>query len=243
MLKKSLFACLILALSMPAFADVPTGGSDDEMIEVGSQPLQPEGFSPETHDMEPITIKDEATGADVVGGYLVTEKETGERIIVGAGETSEIAKLRLNLIVRLKFPEIFGVRAGLEYDSFIEAGIDIGVGIFFNNVGAYLNVFPMYQQNNALKNIYVGGHLNKEVIWAIFGTVTGPRAEAVVGYRGLWGKKNLWFGFVEMGMGRSFGTVTDNSAWGGSSTHPVTEPLVLPTIALGVGYSIGKARR
>lgn len=219
----------LAALSMQARADIIS--PDDDMIVVSGQNTSiqmNQDVQILTSEVNPITGKEEITAVEM------TDKITGRKMIVGLGETEEVAAFRITVAIRLKYPELFGARVGVSYKDIAELGIDAGLGIFVWNRGAYLNVHPL---TGNLQPFYVGLRLQDQYVWRVAYNLIGLRGEAVVGYKWDFNKKNAggFYGFAEIGVGSFLG---NQKAEFFGTKWPVDDYWVRPVVTFGVGYDL-----
>ncbi len=166
---------------------------------------------------------------------VLVKNKNGNQTIIGLDQDPEVAKIRAILAFRLKFPELLGVRAGINIDQTVDIGMDAGFGVFFNNIGGFINYYPAGKSKKSIRNLYLGGRFQKEMIFAIFAWESGYRTEGIVGYK--FDKKPGGFhSFIEGGMGIQTGPMR-GQAWGTGETQTY-EPFALPVVNLGIGWTI-----
>lgn len=120
---------------------------------------------------------------------------------------------------RAKIPELIGVRIGVRINDRIEAGIDMGSYAIVNGIGGYLNYHPF----DGARGLYIGGKVYRELL-VFIGVGTATSYEGVLGVR--FGPKGSGiYGFAEAGAAVFVNDTQDRVA------------IVLPSVALGVGYS------
>ena len=182
--------------------------------------------NPQTGDEEPTVV-------------LVKDKDTGNQTVVGLDSDPKVAKIRALLAFRLKFPELFGFRFGVNIDNTVDAGLEIGSGLFFSSAGVFVNYYPAGKSRSSIRNLYLGGRIQKELIFGIFASASGTREEGVVGYK--FDKNPGGFhSFLEAGGGRQIGPLHNS---GSTDTHP-SDPnyksYAYPIVTIGFGWTIPK---
>jgi hypothetical protein len=233
---------LVFALLLSSFAFADNGGGDvtqeisDDMIVLSSETTQ---ATKETHDANVVLTVVDSNGKEEVAVIELEDKNTHEKTWVAVGDNQDTRTLRLLIALRLKFPEIFGARIGLDFGK-IEVGVDGGIGIFFNGISYYAHFYPMNEKHkikSLAENFYIGARYTNETIWAIFGTVKMQRLEGLLGYR-FDKEAGGVYGFIEAGVSAQVSPAY-GEAFGYHSVTPCCDKKtgILPTLALGIGYA------
>lgn len=228
-----LFLSMLFSSQFSAYAD---DGNDDDMITIQADNVaiveSPIQIDLTSKDVEVITTAKNSDGVEKPTAVLVTDHQTGKRMLVGLGKDPKEAAVFLNVAARVKFPEIFGARVSVEFYRLVEAGIDVGFGFIYNDLGFFVNVYPLFK--TPAKGLYVGFRSQAEGIYLIFGTASGLRQEAVIGYRFENDDKRSFF-FFEVGFGRQVGPLQTNFL---GYTSTATNELPLPVVAIGGGIKL-----
>lgn len=182
----------------------------------------------------------QSTGEPEASVLAIKDRKTGNITIVGIDEDPKTAKVKALLAFRLKFPEIVGLRIGANINQMVDVGFEAGYGLFFNSLGGFLNIYPAGKSKNSIRNLYLGGRIQKELIFAIFAWVEGTRAEAIAGYK-FDKKPGGLHTFIEAGVGAQINNMTGQTVFDSSTqTYQAAEPHTAPIVAFGIGWTFPK---
>ena len=139
--------------------------------------------------------------------------------------------LRLNLGMRAKFPDLIGLRVGMQISDWVEFGFDMGSSVFVTHMGPYVNIHPMGHLDNGWRGLYVSGRFYNSYYFAILTVAQVYSGEVVVGYK-FDKKPGGWYTYLEAGVNVSSTDTRTVAGW----TASLDKPIILPIVAFGFGY-------
>lgn len=179
----------------------------------------------------------QSTGESEPAVVAIKDRKTGSITIVGIDKDPTEAKVKALLAFRLKFPELLGIRIGANINQVVDIGFEAGYGVFFNSLGGFINVYPAGKSKNSIRNLYLGGRLQKELIFAIFAWAEGTRAEAIAGYK-FDKKPGGLHSFIEAGIGAQTNNMNGQTIFDSSTqTFKEIEPYTAPIVIFGIGWT------